>query len=283
MGIASEVEGIRIVPTLLWTDAGAMHRILSDPRLRAEHIERIISLLNRHNFPGVDIDYEGKDAADREHFSQFLRDLHERLASQHKTLACTVEARTQDDPPADWVGARAMSYANDFGVLGSVCDEVRLMAYDQMFQEYRAKSFELPSEESMVSNAGLSWVESVAQYALRSIPAEKIMLGVPTYGWEFRQERTETGIRFTRVRAVSYPQAVARAREGGVTLARDAGGELGTTVSMRGQTYRVVVSDAQAIGDKIALAERLHLRGVSLFKIDGQTDPQLFDRLKESR
>ena len=38
-------------------------------------------------------------------------------------------------------------------------------------------------------------------------------------------------------------------------------------------------SDAQAIKDKVALAQRLGLRGVSLFKLDGGQDPMMWSVL----
>jgi spore germination protein YaaH len=43
----------------------------------------------------------------------------------------------------------------------------------------------------------------------------------------------------------------------------------------------VTWQDAQAIGDKVALAKRLGIRGVAIFKIDGGEDPKMWDYLKQ--
>jgi len=46
-------------------------------------------------------------------------------------------------------------------------------------------------------------------------------------------------------------------------------------------TYRMVTwQDAQAIGEKVALAKKLGIRGVAVFKIDGGEDPRMWEVLK---
>ena len=266
-----------VLPTILFSDAAAMHRTFTDPVLLARHVEWVAAMLDRDGFPGVDIDYEGKDAADKDAFSSFLTALHERLASAKKTVSCTVEARTEDAPPLGWSGTRAMAYANDYAVLDRECDEVRIMAYDEVFQvRGEHQVFETSDAVIAAPNADIVWTESVMRYALRSIAPEKLMIGVPTYGWEFRVSKTGDGYRYERVRSIDYPEAMAEAEAAGVKPERTEGGELSFIYHVKDGEHVVTFEDAESVRQKIELAKRLGLRGVSLFKLDGGTDPELF-------
>ena len=277
-------EDVRIVPTILWGDASAMHRTFSDSTLLDRHVAVIISMLDRHGFPGVDIDYEGKDIADRDGFSSFLTKLHEQLsADKGKTLSCTVEARTQEDPPEGFTGIRAMSYANDYAVLNRVCDSVRVMAYDQVFQIHRANTFTSSDPEPTAPNADDRWVEEVMRYALRYISPEKLILGVSTYGWEFRVEKVSEGYRYTRVKSISYPDAMTEARLADVTPTRTDGGELSFTYQATDGEHVVTFDDTESVRRKADIVKKLDFEGISIFKIDGQTDQKFFEMLGHTK
>jgi spore germination protein len=271
-------ENVKIVPTILWGDAEAMHKIFSDSELSDNHVNAIITMLKENDFPGVDIDYEGKDIKDRNGFSLFIESLAGKLKSQGKTLSCTVEARTQDSPPKDLKGTRAMSWANDLVVLNESCDEVRVMAYDEVFQIYRAQDFEISGEVPSAPNAGNEWVQEVIEYFLKYISPEKLVLGVPTYGWEFSLSKTSDGYHYTRFKSVSYGEAVEKANSADVAPSRT-DGELSFLYEASGKQHLITFSDAESIRQKIDMAKSFGLKGISLFKIDGLTDPQLFSVL----
>lgn len=278
----AKTENTKIIPTILWTDEVAMHEVFSDTELLDKHIGNITTMLEKNDFPGVDIDYEGKDMNDKDLFTGFIGQLASKLHQQNKKLSCTIESRTDNSPPSNWTGTQAMSYANDLPKLGELCDEVRIMAYDEIFQRNgMTKSFEIESETPHAPNADLDWVENVVKYMLRFIPKEKLVLGVPTYGWEFWFTETPKGLKYIRVKSVSFPEAMEKAKSADIEPKRNQGGELDFTYQAEDGKHIVTFSDAQAIKQKIELVEKYQLKGISIFKLDGLTDPGLFSILRE--
>ena len=279
---AAQKENVAIIPTIIWADAPAMHQTFSDQQKLKNHIDAISAMLAQNNFSGVDIDYEGKDVADRDLFTTFLEALRKKLGSAEKTISCTVEARTQDNPPSGWTGTRAMSFANDYSALDSLCDSVRIMAYDQVFQVGGGKKiFDAPDETPTAPNADIRWVEKVMRYAMQSIKPEKLVMGVPTYGWEFLITKTGTGYHYEKVRSVTYLQAVDEQMKNNSTLERTAGEEPFFVHDSPDGKHLVTFSDAESVKQKIVLAKNLGIKGISLFKLDGQNDPQLFPSIKD--
>jgi spore germination protein YaaH len=57
-----------------------MHTVLSNKILRDAQIADIVTMVNKYNFDGIEIDYENKLADDRSNFSIFLRDLYKAWA-----------------------------------------------------------------------------------------------------------------------------------------------------------------------------------------------------------
>ncbi|MDR3559188.1 MAG: glycosyl hydrolase family 18 protein, partial [Candidatus Pacebacteria bacterium] len=273
-------KNIKIVPTILWTDAAAMHQTFVNSNLAEKNIDAIASMLTKNNFAGVDIDYEGKNIADRDNFSVFLEVLHQKIAPMGKTLECAVEARTQDAPPPGFAGIRAMSWANDFSAMNKYCDVVQIMAYDQTLQTERAATFEIAEDLPAAPNADASWVKSVVEYSLRYISPQKLTLGIPTYGWEFKIVKTSAGWHYAELKSLDYSQALAEAKAAKATPSRTNGGELRFTFQTADGEHLVTFEDAEAIGDKITLAKNFHLGGVSFFKLDGDLPDGFYEKLE---
>ncbi|HWO07372.1 MAG TPA: glycosyl hydrolase family 18 protein [Candidatus Paceibacterota bacterium] len=306
----AKAKGVRYIPTVMWSNAEAMHTVLSDPKKRAAHIKQIVDEVYTHGFDGIDIDYEGKYLKTKPHFSKFLEELY--AAMGDKWVMCTIESRTPlsdryhgTTPPAD-----AGEYVNDFAVINKYCDRVRFMTYDQRNVDQKRES---EVTEPYAPVADTVWVEKTIREAMKSIPARKIVLGIPTYGYEW-EVRTYANNQHTYDLLWTFnPQyGWDLANEYNITPGRNAGGELGftyfpkdgplslprpatawpfnlvasaasalTTAQNTNMAYRMVTwQDAQAIGDKVALAKKLGIRGVAVFKIDGGEDPKMWDVLK---
>ncbi len=147
------------------------------------------------------------------------------------------------------------------------------------------------------------------------------MLGAPTYGRQWAVTVAPEWFKsYSSLGALNMPQMLEVADEHNVTPSRNAAGEMSFTylpvstdtkvardikkmtvskdvskgmkiaaqaLAYANKTGKEVVinigwySDAEAINDKIELAEKYGLRGVSIFKFDGEEDEDLWDILSE--
>lgn len=297
---------IKIIPTIAWFDGPAIHKLLSNKKTRIAHEDAITKLVMDRNFDGIDIDYEAKLADTKPYFSLFIKGLAIRLHPKKKFLACTIEVRT---PLASLYKTipKDVARANDYATLNKYCDEVRIMAYDQGLIDIKLKA-QKGSDTLYAPVADPDWVEKVLKEALQTIRPQKIVLGIPTYGYEY-QVRWENGITtYQRLRSHTFVQAMERAASYGAIPVRTSAGELafsyatstwvsGVSSSLTwyasstlpaaiastptAMTTRFVsFSDAESARQKIKLARKLGIRGVVFFKFDGQQDPLLWSVMK---
>ena len=165
--------GLPVVPTLANITAGKwsyapVARMLHDPALRRQQVAGIVALVLAHRYAGIDIDYENLRAADRHEFSAFIAGLAAALHAHGRTLSVAVFAKASN---AGYGGANV---AQDYAAIGRAADEVRVMAYNYHWAT---------SPPGPVAPIG--WVRAVLRYAKAQIPASKIILGIPLYGYDW--------------------------------------------------------------------------------------------------
>jgi len=303
-------ERIEIIPTIAWFDGEAIHDVLSDRRSRNQLIDDIEDLVDDNNYDGINIDFENKKAETIDHFSRFLRDLNRALGRD--TLTCAIEARMRPEHRFRTVPSK-IEYANDYKAINRYCDWVELMTYDQQ----RADLYFNEKRRGLPYNpvADIDWVEHVLEFALEDIDADKIMLGIPTYGRAYDVTVAPDWYRdYTAVASVDHSRAVVLADDiYDVPIGRTAGGEAvityfpndsvwqifnqlptpaGTPKGFETAAKALLVAnlanveipvriltwgDAKAAKDKLDLARKYDLKGVAFFKFDGEEDEEIWD------
>ncbi len=290
---AAKAKEVRVVPTVMWSDTDAMHTILSSTAKRTAHVKAIVSMVTDGGFAGVDIDYEGKSSADIDNFSAFLKQLRAALPNK-ALLECTIEARTP--APARYtssIPSDAYQYANDYKAINTYCDRVRVMTYDQLNVDVVLNAANAGKLYAPVADP--LWVEKVLRLAMLQIDKSKIVLGVGTYGYinEVQQKASGTGYLYSRLEAFNPKYATDLAASLGIVPTRNSAGELNfsytpttTPASLSlGKPgtkpfYLLDWSDSKSIADKVALAKKLGIRGVAVFKFDGGEDQNMWAVLK---
>lgn len=178
----AHAHGLRVEPSLFTSSGWLDHQVLTDDGARANALRNIVSYTVDEGYDGLDLDFEGAYADDRDAFSAFVGDLAAALHQQGKLLTLAVPAKERDTTTG-WAGAF------EYATLGAQADLLTVMAY-----EYRGP-FSAPG-----SVAPFDWVSRVTAFAASQIPSDKLLLGLAFYGYDWN---TTSGRSFS----VGYPRA----------------------------------------------------------------------------
>lgn len=302
-------QKIKIIPTIAWFDGDAIHTLLSNKKKRIAHENAIKKLVQVNKFDGIDIDYEAKLADTNQYFALFIEGLAIRLHPLGKKLVCTIESRMPISSRLNRTNtADDTKYANDYKTLNKFCDEVRIMAYDQGVIDAKL-DVSKGNGQIYAPVADPEWVAKVITEATKIISPKKIVLGVPTYGYEYEVSWANGFTTYKRLRSHTFFQAMSRADDLSANPERNSAGELSfvyststsvtdvspnltwnisstlpaaiASASAGGKFVRYVsFSDAESTRQKINLAKKLGLKGIALFKLDGDLDPMTWEVMK---
>lgn len=239
--------GLPIVPTLANIDAQGnwsyqpVARMLHDPALMARHVAAIVALVERHSYAGIDIDYEELRAGDRQAFTAFVTRLGAALHARGKVLSVALFAKASD------AGYASRNVAQDYAAIGRVADQVRLMGYDFHW-----------SSSPPGAIAPVSWIRAVLRYAKTQMPAQKIILGIPFYGYDWVGDRGTP---------VTWMQAVQLAGRYHAPIHYDASSQAPwlAYTDAHGNQHTVWFENAESSRAKFSLAQQAGIGGVYLW------------------
>lgn len=143
--------------------------ILNTGEVKANLINDILTTIKARNYKGVNIDFEMLNSKDRDAYTAFIKEVSERLHKEGFMLTLAVPAKTLDSAAAYW------TYAYDYKQLGTYADQVVLMTYDEHWQSGTPGPI-----------ASIGWVQQVVNYAASVIPRSKLILGLGTYGYDWK-------------------------------------------------------------------------------------------------
>ena len=252
-------HGILTIPTIANIRDGQWNgplvsRLLADPGLAAAHIRSIVDLVSAREYDGIDIDYEDLAAADRSAFSAFIGALAAALHQRGKLLTVNVYGKTSE--PGGWSGPMAQ----DWSALGASADEVRLMTY-----EFHWSS----SDPGPI--APLPWVQQVLALARATIPADRIVEGVPLYGYDWVGR---TGA------AQVWDDVMAGATAQRASIAWDAASASPWFDYTSGGAHHTVwFENAMSVEAKLRLAADSGIGGVMLWRLAGE-DPAVWPAIR---
>ena len=144
-------------------DTQPIRSILSSGNLQQTFIHNVIDSLPP-NVAGVHLDFEQVEAQYRVPYITFLESLKATLHERGLLLTIAVPAKR-----SEW---EAPGY--DFAGIGRLGDAVTIMTYDEHY-----------SGGDPGPIASLPWMTQALDYAITHIPRNKVLVGIPAYGYDW--------------------------------------------------------------------------------------------------
>ena len=225
-----------------------IHSIVNSPDATACLIGELTVQMETRGFAGVDIDFEYVLSEDRIPFAEFVRKVRNAMTPLGCITSVALAPKISDTQEGLLYGGK------DYALLGDAADYVLLMTYEWGY------TYGPP-----MAVAPLDKVRQVVEYALTRIPAEKINLGIPNYGydWPLPYER---GV--TKARTLGNIEARQLAISQGVPIEFDGPGQSPHfTYTSDGILHEVWFEDVRSIHAKYGLIREYDLRGMSVWQI----------------
>ena len=223
--------------------------VLTDMEVQDRLVSEVIQTTLRRGYAGVDVDFEFLPGQLAAAYAAFLDRLRRRLQPQGRFLWAALAPKTSAGQPG------LLYEGHDYAAVAAATDAVLLMTYEWGY------TYGPPMAVAPLPN-----VRQVVEYALTEIPASKIWLGVPLYGYDwplpFVQGRT-------KAQSISPQEAVARAVRYGVDIqySEQAQAPWYRYTDGYGITHEVWFEDARSIQAKLALIPEYGLYGVGYWNL----------------
>ncbi|NLK37952.1 MAG: LysM peptidoglycan-binding domain-containing protein [Epulopiscium sp.] len=224
-------------------------KLFNDYDMQNKLIEQIIATMKQKKYRGLDVDFEYVRPEDRDAYVQFLENITEKLNAQGFSVNVDLAPKTSADQEG------LLYQGHDYAALGDIANTALLMTYEWGYM------FGPP-----IAVAPLNSVRQVVDYGLTEIPADKILLGIPNYGYDW-------ALPFIRGTTAAVPlgneEALALAQSVGAEIQFD---ELAQSPFFRyydddGKEHVVWFEDARSILGKLNLLSEKQLKGAGYWNL----------------
>ncbi len=212
-------------------------------------LEEITQILRENGYGGLDVDFEYLRPELRAAYGAFVTMLRTALNPLGYSVLVALAPKT-------FAGQRGLLYeAHDYAALGNAANGALLMTYEWGY-----------TAGPPMAVAPMDKVRQVLDYALTEIPAKKLFLGVPVYGYDWPLPFREGA---TRAQSLSPQEALALARRYGAEIRYDETAQAPwfRYTARDGREHEVWFEDARSSYAKFRLAAEKGLQGVGLWNL----------------
>lgn len=217
--------------------------ILTSEALQDHVLNQVLQIMNDKGYRGLDFDFEYLGAENRVRYVRFLQKARQLLKPRGYSISAALAPKYRAEQ-------RGVLYeGHDYQAIGQVVDFIFFMTYEWGW-----------SGGKPMAVSPLPQMRNVMQYALSVVPKEKIMMGIPLYGYDWTLPYVQGG-KFAK--SVSPQRAVELAIRYGVSINYDKVSQAPwfRYTDEQEKRHEVWFEDARSMQAKFDLVKELGIRG----------------------
>lgn len=256
-GLTAATVGTGVKPLMVLTPLDASGNfndviagtLLSDSAARTNLVYNILHTIQRKGLGGVDFDFEFIPAENRQDYVELIREAKTVLSPPGYFVTAALAPKISDDQPGN------IYQGHDYKQIGEIVDYALIMTYEWGY------SYGPPMAVSPINQ-----VRKVLDYAVTRIPREKILMGMPNYGYDWKLPFIKGE---SKAEKLTSEGALWRARyyEQEVVYDQLSQAPFFTYTAPDGFKHVVWFEDERSIRAKLALIEEYDLAGAGYWNI----------------
>ena len=245
----SHAAGDRVVLTVTCFSQSSLDAITSNPNAPATLSAALIAAVSAKNLDGVNFDFEGEGSADRNGLTSLITQVSNALhaANPHWQVTMATYASAAGDSAGFY----------NVAALAPALDGFFVMAYDMNDRSS-------PSPTAPLVGGGFSDTEALQQFT-SVVPASKVILGVPYYGYDWP---TTDGTNTARATGGENPLSYGVIAASGHPTYWDPTTQTPWTAYQVGtQWHETYFDDPTSLALKAQLANSFHIAGLGIWAL----------------
>ena len=224
-------------------------QVFNNPTARQMLVQEISRMIELKGYRGVDLDFEYVLPQDTETYVHFVRELSTALNPMGYVVFVALAPKSSSDQQG------TLYEGHDYAGMGWAANAALVMTYEWGY------AYGPPMAVAPIQN-----VRRDLDYAVTQIDSNKILLGIPNYGYDWPLPYVKGS---TKARSISNVEAVQLAVRTGATIQYDetAQSPWFSYMDAQGQAHEVWFEDARSIRAKLLLPKEYGLKGVGYWNL----------------
>jgi len=225
--------------------------ILTNEALQDKVLTEALQIMDAKGYRVLDFDFEYLGKENRERYNRFLRKAAQRVRAKGYQISAALAPKLTADQKG------VLYEGHDYLAVGQIVDFIFFMTYEWGW-----------SGGPPMAVSPINQVRKVMELAVSTVPKDKIMMGIPLYGYDWTLPYVRGG---TWARSITPQQAVQLAVKYGVSIQYDTTAQAPhfDYVDEQGKKHAVWFEDARSMQAKFDLVRELGIRGFFYWVLRG--------------